>query len=714
MQTPEESLNTPESGPNEMPELEIANSAESTVNTEVSTEIVSESEPEIEVPEDIPTPIIPEEMPQSEPSPSENPEEPEDIANPEIHSDSAVSEIANDQQLLEETPVQTVVNEVIEVAHPEITLKEEEEDSHESDPNEDLHPQVAFQELSRIELVAAIQEAVDSDDTDSMRMRVRAIRDGYYKVKDEEVAAKRLKFIENGGLSEEFEVLRDETDEQFDALVKRFQEKRAEQRRRREQELLSNLKKKETILAELKAMLENTENISASFDRLHELQEQWRSIGLVPSQHVDELWKNYHHHINNFYDIIKINKELRDLDNKKNLELKTQLCEKAEDLLMEESITKSLDVYKELQDQWKEIGHVAREFSEVLWERFRAAGDKLFDRRREYIQGQEKDYSANLALKNEIVAKAEAFLQEAPYKNHVQWQAASEKLAALLEEWKKVGFTSRKDNEAIWQKFKGIRDQFYTTKEDFYKTLRNAQNHNYKLKVDLCMEAEALRETMDWKKTGERLRQLQEAWKQVGPVSKKHSDKLWIRFRTACDAFFENRNKHFAGMNDEQDLNLQKKKELVARVEAFVPSEDTPANFDALKAFQNEWMEIGHVPIKEKDKLYKMFRTAIDAQFSKLKTDSANSRREHFRSQVNHTIADKGGKDKLNHQKVVVQDKIRKLQTDVQTLENNIGFFGNSKSKAAEEMKRDIERKISKAKEDIGQLYDQLRILQEV
>ncbi len=777
METPEQSLHTPEDGPNEMP----LNSMENTSNTEIPQEPMPELEPNIAPPQEVPAHPEAQEFPlseteiQEEPSTPEVPdanliennsneqhtivdqlvsaEEPETIAEivPEIIENLPVSEIEiieepTTPEILEANLVEnhtpensdeqhTIVEQLIpaeesetiteiestiieispasEIEHVEVAAILEEEEVND-DSNEELLPQVAFQELSRVELVAAIQEAVDNEDPSSMRMRVRSIRDGYYKVKDEEVAAKRLKFIENGGLPEEFEVLRDETDEQFDALVKRFQEKRADERRRKEQELLNNLKKKEGILAELKAMLENTENVSASFNRLHELQEQWRSIGLVPSAYVDELWRNYHHHTNNFYDIIKINNELRDLDHKKNLELKTLVCEKAEDLLMEESITKSLDDYKALQDQWKEIGHVAREFSETVWERFRAAGDKLFDRRREYIQSQEKDYTENLAKKNAIVAKAEEFLQLVPHKNHPQWQEASEKFAALLEEWKLVGFAARKDNEAVWQKFKDLRDQFYNAKEEYYKTLRDAQNHNYKLKVDLCMEAEAIRESNDWKKTGERLRQLQEAWKLVGPIAKKHSDKLWTRFRTACDAFFENRNKHFAGMNDEQDVNLEKKKELLSKIEAFLPSDDTLANFDALKAFQSEWMEIGHVPIKEKDKIYKAFREAIDAQFGKIKTDSANVRREQFRSQVSNTSNDKGGKDKLNHQRIVVQDKIKKLQSDVQTLENNIGFFGSSKSKAAEDMKRDIERKINKAKEEIGQLIDQLKILKEV
>lgn len=273
MQTPEESLHAPESGPNEMPEQSTTSSIGDAVNTELSAENAAEVIAETEIPEEVPFTPAPEEIPATEPVPAEESPEPEDA-----HVE-AVSEAP--AEIVQEETASTVENEPIATE----VLKDEEEDSSEVDLHEDLHPVVAFQELSRIELVAAMQEAVDSEDTDGMRMRVRAIREGYYKVKDEEVASKRLKFIENGGLAEEFEILRDETDEQFDALVKRFQEKRADQRRKREQELITNLRKKEGILAELKAMLENTENISASFDRLHELQEQWRSIGLVPVQY---------------------------------------------------------------------------------------------------------------------------------------------------------------------------------------------------------------------------------------------------------------------------------------------------------------------------------------------------------------------------------------------------------------------------------------------
>ena len=609
-----------------------------------------------------------------------------------VEDESEIKETTSIIETLQ--PIEVINNEDIEV-------------------NDDLLPQIAFNELTRTELVDLLKKAIDEDAIDGQKLRVQSIREAYYKVKEEEVTAKRSKFIENGGIAEEFEIIKDDIDNDFEIYVKNFQEKRAELRRKKEQELQQNLKKKEAILNELKNLMEKTDNISASFDRLHELQAEWRAIGLVPSVNVDELWKIYHHHINNFYEIIKINKELRELDHKKNLELKTQLCIRAEELLMRESITNSLDEYKGLQDQWKEIGQVAREVSETIWERFRAAGDKLFDRRREYIQGQESEHKENLAKKIAICERADVLINELPLKSHQHWQEASDKLALMLEDWKGVGFASRKDNEDIWKRFKAARDKFYETKEDFYKSLRDTQNHNYKLKVDLCMEAEALRESNEWKKTGDKIRELQEQWKNAGPVAKKHSDKLWIRFRTACDVFYENRNKHFAGMNDEQGVNLEKKKDLIARIEAFEFSEDGNANFEALKSFQSEWMEIGHVPIKEKEKIQKVYRNAIDKQFDKLKSNNAEGRRQNFRAQVNHTTSAPGGKDKLNHQKTTVQDKIKRLQTEVQTLENNIGFFANAKSKAADEMRRDIEKKISKAKEEIATLHDQLKILKE-
>jgi hypothetical protein len=724
MNTNEENLQSPESTPND-PVEDTANISETNIPIEevsaTSHEDVPEPAPEFIPPADVPL------------APIEDDTDTKQSASPVLETENGsvaetiVQEAAIDVAVFPEVQSESEKPDSVQDKTPDMRsssdanteISEEElnafHPSHESIEASDdaLEPLVAYNELSREELAQAMKELAGLPELDSRKAPFNAIRDAFRKVKEDEIAAKKSKFIEHGGDPEEFEVLRDDTDHLFDEQVRNFIERRNEQRKQKERELNDNLKKKQEILAELKKMLEDTQNISASFDRLHELQNQWRSIGLVPSANVDELWKNYHHHINNFYEIIKINKELRELDQKKNLELKTELCVRAEALLLEDSISKSLDEYKVLQDQWKEIGQVAREQSEVIWERFRSAGDKLFDRRREYIQSQEAAFSENLAKKTAVCERAEVIVGEMPFQSHNHWQEASEKMAATLEDWKKIGFASRKDNEAVWERFKRSRDAFYASKEEFYKTLRDTQNQNYKQKVDLCMEAEALKESNEWKKAGDRMRELQELWKKSGPVAKKHSDKLWVRFRKACDTFYENRNQHFAGMNSEQDENLRKKQDLLARIEAFESGEDLNASFESLKAFQAEWIEIGHVPMKEKDSINKRYRAAIDKQFAKIKTGNAEARRQVFRNQVSNLSSKPEGKDKLFQQKNVVQDKIRRMQTELQTLENNIGFLANSKSKAADDMRRDIERKIGKVKEEIGSLFDQLKILKE-
>ena len=691
--------------PEDVPPAEINLSGETTLveekilpnEGELKTEDATiEPQPEVIVPEDVP----PAEINVVEITAMEEEETAlSDAAS--IEALAPISESANAELDANEEIIQNNAS-VTEIDEPEY----QESGTDETDA---LENQPAYNEMSRPELAEALKELISRNDLERHKTAFHAMRDAYRNAKDEEIRLKKSKFIENGGLPEEFEVLRDEADEQFDSYAKLYIERRNDERKQKEQQLKDNLKQKQVILAELKKLLEQTENISGSFDRLHELQNQWRSIGLVPASYVDELWKNYHHHINNFYEIIKINKELRELDQKKNLELKTALCIKAEELLLHESISKSLDEYIALQTQWKEIGQVGKEQSEVLWERFRSAGDKLFERRRSYIQEQEAVFTENHNKKIAVCERAEVITGEMPFKNHVHWQEASEKMAAALEEWKKIGFASKKDNESVWQRFKTSRDAFYDAKEQFYKDLRNTQNQNYKQKVDLCMEAETLKDSTEWKKTGARLKELQDLWKSTGPVAKKHSDKLWERFRKACDVFYESRNQHFSGMNSEQDENLRKKLELMAEIEAYESDANTAGAFETLKNFQARWMEIGHVPLKEKDALNKRYRSAIDKQFSKIKTGNAEMRRQHFREQVSNLAADPGGKDKLNQQKNVVQDKLRRMQTELQTLENNIGFL--AKSKGADELRKDIERKISKTRAEIASLNDQLKIL---
>ncbi len=676
-----------------------------------------EPEQESPIPLEVPLeeePNVPQPVPSDEKAEGNNLSDVESSEEIEQNLIDSQPEFASAVEAEEEKQVESIV----EVSSPEIVSEEnsstQEEDAEEEHHNHDaeLEEHIAYDELSREELTEKLRACVALASVPDSRNKVTRLREAYRNVKNEEIRHKKENYLENGGIEEDFEVPFDSIDEEFKALQERFREARSKIREQREKELHTNLRIREGLIEELKKLVEEPgSNNKELFEKLKGIDSNWRAVGRVPQLQMDEVYKTYQFHRERLFELVHINDELRDLDYRKNLELKTELCEKAEALFLNDSIKESIDAYNLLLKEWKDIGHVTKEQSDAVWDRFKAAGDRLFDRRKEYLESKESEYSENLAKKLEIIEKTKEQISKLPLDNHTSWQEISEVFNSLMADWKKAGFAAPKDNQRIWEEFKAMRDHFYAQKEVFYKDLRQAQNDNYKVKVDLCMQAEALKESADWKATADQLKVLQDKWKSSGPVARKHSDKLWKRFRTACDDFFNRRKEHFADMTADQDENLKKKEDLVERIQAYVHAEDGNETFETLKAFQNEWMSIGLVPIKQKEKIQKNYRTAIDAQFAKLKNLSAESRREAFRSQVQNTSGEKGGKDKLQFQRNVVQDKIRRLESDVQTLENNIGFFANSKSKAADDMRRDIQKKISKTKEEIGQLRDQLRIL---
>ena len=656
--------------------------------------------------------------------------EEETIQEENINADTnnSIEEVATEEKLVEETADVEETKEVTiapkstEEAHNEAiepgiesTSNDIVEEDHETeeettnDEDELLHEKVAYSELSRKEILAHLVQILQETNIDKAKIRFSGIRDAYEQVRKEEVDEQRRKFEESAEEGDEFQEQRDATDNDFYANIKLFQQKLKDHRKQKEAELQKNLKLRLGIIESLKVLLDKTQNISQSFDELHSLQEHWRSIGQVPSNYTEELWKTYQHYINLFYDQIKINKELRELDFKRNLEMKTTLCEKAEELILEPSIKLSLDAYKVLQEEWRNVGQVAKEVNETIWERFKVAGDKLFERRKSYLDEQSGKFTEALQIKKTICEKAEGLIASMPHKSHQEWQKASLAFNDLMEEWKQAGFASKADNDAIWKTFKTIRDQFYDAKENFYKELRKNQTQNLKIKNDICIEAEALKDSTDWKKTTERLKHLQEEWKKVGATSKKQSDKIWARFRNACDAFFNNRKKFFENVDEENAENLKKKQELIERINAFNPGDDYAANLENLKAFQSEWIEIGHVPIKQKDKIQQAYRTAIDAQFSKLRTGNDEQRRQLFKAQVEDLSKNKDGKNRILGQKITLQDKLKRLQSDVHLWENNIGFF--SASKNADALLKDFNIKIEKAKKEITLLKEQLNFI---
>lgn len=620
--------------------------------------------------------------------------------------------------LEEKAEIQAEISQVAkeEVAvsskNEEISLDVEEHDDHEdAHTDEELVQHVAYNELSRPELLELMKELAQQDDLGLVKVKFQQIKEAYILVRREESTYKKARFLENGGEEEEFEFLRDQTDEQFDALVKAFQERRNEHRKLKERELVDNLKAKQEILEGLRLLIESNKANKQSFDKLHELQDKWRSTGKVAPAESQRLWENYKFLVDKFFEIIKLNNELRELDFKRNLEIKTKLCDNAEELLLEPSLNRALDHFKSLMDQWKDVGLVAKEHADVIWERFKRVGDQLHERKKEILETKNKQSEEVLAVKNALCEKAEEMVSQIAAKNHNEWQDLSNQFNALLDEWKKAGFASKAENEKIWERFKQTRNAFFDAKENFYKELRRVQTENYKAKNELCMEAEALRDSSEWKASAERLKALQELWKNTGPISKKHSDKLWNRFRAACDAFFENRKTHFSGQDNEQQENLRLKQVLIEEINAFVHLEDAQATIEALKAFQNRYTNIGFVPIKQKEQVYKDYKKAIDQQFDKLRAAGQEVRKQVFKSQIDHIAQSKDGRPMMNAKKTEILERIKKIQSDVSVLENNIGFL--AKSKGADALKKEVEQKIEKSRKDIQNLRDQLSIINE-
>jgi hypothetical protein len=617
------------------------------------------------------------------------------------------AEVSEAQLELKAEPATEVANE--NAADTNDWHDEQDIDDHTHD--EELTQHIAYNELSRAELLALLKELAHEEDLAVIKNKVQQIREAYNLVRKEEEAQKKARFLENGGEEDEFDFQRDTTDEEFFAFLKEYNQRRAEQRKQIERELQNNLMAKQEILNELKLLVESNQANKKAFDRLHELQDKWRAIGRVAPAYANNLRDNYKFLLDKFFEVIKLNNELRELDHKRNLELKTKLCEIAEELLLESNLNRALDQYKGLMDQWKEIGYVAKEHSEAIWERFRRVGDQLHERRKELIESRKQHSEQVVKIKNEICEKAEQLLQNIKAQSHTEWQEISNEFNVLMDEWKKAGFAEKVENEKLWERFKQIRNSFFDAKESFYKELRRVQTENYKIKNDLCMEAEALKNSNEWKQTAERLRALQEIWKNTGPVAKKHSDKLWNRFRAACDTFFERRKQHFSGLDEEQQENLNKKLALIEEIKAFEHFEDPQKTIEALKDFQNRYTNIGFVPIKHKEQVYKEYKKAIDKQFEKLRASGQEVRRQLFKAQIENIAQSKDAKPIINAKKQEILDKIRKIQSDVAVLENNIGFL--AKSKGADTLKREVEQKIDKSKKDIQTLREQLSIIEQ-
>ena len=629
-------------------------------------------------------------------------------ANEESKKETPTVESAKDPETVEE-PVVDFSDEEAELAAnaPEFDLEENDEVDENKETEES--DTVDYSGNSNSQLLSAFSELLHNHPVQTIRKNVDAIKIAFYKNYRNEVDQLRKKFIEGGGAIEEFVPPINDDEQKFKTLFAEYRQKRNEYLAQIETEKEENYQKKLQIIEELKELINSNETLNHTFTAFRDLQQRWKEIGLVPQSVVKDLWETYNLHVENFYNFIKINKELRDLDLKKNYEAKIQLCEEAEALVLEPSVITAFHRLQKLHEQWREIGPVANEYKDQLWDRFREASSKINKRHQEYFDALKEEQKKNLDLKTELCVKAEE-LVTAPPVSRKAWNKASEQLIEIQKVWKTIGFAPKKDNTKIYERFRNACDRFFENKRNFYLQIKAEMETNLQLKNEICALAESMQDSEEWKKTTDELIALQKRWKEIGPVARRHSDAVWKRFRAACDHFFERKAAHFSTIDTQYEENLKQKQALLEELKAFVEREDmTNDGFETLKEMQRRWSEIGFVPIKQKDAIQSEYRKVVDAAFAKLRGNEKERHLERFKGKLQSLTSEGNNDRRIRHERDRLYNKMKQLEADIALLENNIGFF--SKSKNAESMIRDVNEKIAKAKQEMETIIEKINLI---
>ena len=553
------------------------------------------------------------------------------------------------------------------------------------------------------ELVALFARMLEEQPVQSIRRDVEALKIAFYRIRRAEVEAARRRFVEEGGAEEDFAPSVDGAEIQLKEQFKEYRRRRDAFIANLEAEKEANLKVKQAIIEELKELVNSDETLNHTFNKFRELQQRWKDTGIVPQQHVKDLWETYNLHVENFYSFIKINKELRDLDLKKNYEQKVALCEQAEALVLEPSVVEAFHKLQKLHDEWRETGPVANEYKEVLWERFKAASSRINKQHQEHFETLKGEQVKNLELKTGLCVATEE-LSSQPLTTRKEWNRASDRLLEIQKTWKTIGFAPKKDNNRIYERFRTACDRFFEAKRQFYAGMKTEMEHNLQLKIEICEAAESLMNSEEWKKATDELIALQARWKQIGAVSRRHSDAVWKRFRAACDKFFERKASHFASVDGEHEENLQKKLALLAEMAG---ADVKAGGYEVIREFQRRWGEIGFVPIKQKDAIQKKYKAAVDELFNTLRGSERDRSMGRFREKVSSFKA--SGDRRLRSERERLYNKVRQLEQEIGLLENNIGFF--AKSKNAEALVADVRAKIERAREEMASTIEKVKLI---
>lgn len=589
-------------------------------------------------------------------------------------------------------------------------LHEEGEDEEGSLVIEEDFEHIDYESLSRERLVELLESLVNRDDITGVKTQVGLIRAAFIQHSKALQQQQKAEFLAAGNREEDFQYIPDDIDHRFDAVFAIYKEKKDQIAEELERQKQANLEAKLALLERLRALINSNESLKKIYDEFRVIQDEWRKIGMVPKSENSTLWQNYHFLIEKFFDKVRIDRELRDLDMKKNLESKIELCEKAEELLLEPNVMKSFKELQRLHDKWKEIGPVPSEFKEEIWERFRMATEKINARRREYYDRLHDELQSNYESKKALIEKVREIVEN-PAEAIKEWESRTHSINELFNIWRSIGPAPRKVNDQIWTEFKSLMDQFFKQKAEYFAKIKEQQMHNYNLKLDLCIQAEALMNSTDWKNTTQELIRLQEAWREIGPVPRRFSDKIWKRFRNACDHFFRTKEAHFAEIREKEKENLRLKEELIKQVEEYPYTGDKAEDLKVLKEFQRKWVEIGFVPFQEKERLQTAFRKAINRQLDKLKISPVEMDDPTFRSRVEQSKDTPEGQKAIIREINFLQSKINKMTEDVTLWENNLGFLANSKN--AEILRQEFEKKIEKTRQEIKFLEAKVKFLRD-
>lgn len=562
--------------------------------------------------------------------------------------------------------------------------------------------------LTKEEILAKLKEVV-ADVENVAKPEIDGLKQSFYKLHNAEQDAARKLFIENGGAAENFVPQTDCVEEEFKNIMSVIKEKRSALTAELEKQKEMNLQVKLSIIEELKELVESPDDANKSYTEFKKLQQQWNEVKLVPQAKVNELWKNYQLYVEKFYDLLKLNNEFREYDFKKNLEIKTHLCEAAEKLADEEDVVSAFHQLQKLHQEFRDTGPVAKELRDEIWARFKAASTTVNRRHQQHFEALKEVEQHNLDQKTVICEIIEA-IDYKELTSFASWESKTQEVIALQNKWKTIGFAPQKMNVKIFERFRKACDEFFRRKGEFFKSLKEGMNENLEKKRALCEKAEALKDSTDWKATADELTKLQKEWKTIGPVAKKYSDAVWKRFISACDYFFEQKNKATSSQRSVEQENLEKKKAIIEKLNVIDDQMDTEEATQLVRDLMKEWNGVGHVPFKEKDRIYKQYHSQVDKLFERFNISASNKKLSNFKSTI--SSIQEGSPQALYREREKLVRAFDNMKNELQTYENNLGFLTTS-SKKGNSLLTEINRKVEKLKADIELVKEKIKVVDE-